>query len=148
MQWMSAPNIAGAPLPQRARGFWKAYGSGAFERLERLLEAERAQLPPWFVVGLGVGIAAWFALGQPRQWVAVLCISAALTLGGFFVSAGRTGRALGWFSLAAGIGCSLVWVRAQLVAAPRLDRPEVVAFDARIEMVETLVARGVVRLTL
>ena len=70
MQRTSAPNIAGAPLPQQARGFWKAYGSGTFEWLERLLEAERAQLPPWFVVGFGTGITAWFALGQPRQWAA------------------------------------------------------------------------------
>jgi competence protein ComEC len=116
--------------------------------LERLLEAERAQLPPWFVVGFGTGIAAWFALGQPRQWAAFLCISAALGLGGFLVDGGRSGRALGWFALAMTIGCALVWARAELVAAPRLGRPAVVAFDAKVEMVETLVARGAVRLTL
>jgi competence protein ComEC len=116
--------------------------------LERLLEAERAQLPPWFVVGLGSGIAAWFMLGQPRQWVAFLCIAAALGLGGFLLMPGRTGRALGWFALAAVIGCALVWARAQWVASPRLDRPAVVSFDGKVEMVETLVARGTVRLTL
>jgi competence protein ComEC len=148
MQWTSAPNIAGAPLPQRARGFWKAYGSAAFERLERLLEAERAQLPPWFVVGFGTGIAAWFALGGPVQWAAFLCISAGLALGGFLIGGGRAGQALGWFALAMTLGCGLVWVRAVTVAAPRLDRPVVTEFDGRVEMVETLVARGTVRLTL
>ena len=148
MQWTSAPNIAGAPLPQRARGFWKAYGNRAFERLERLFEAERAQLPPWFVVGFGGGIAAWFALGQPRQWIAFLCLAAALGLIGFLVGGGRTSRALGWFGLAMTVGCALVWARAELVAAPRLTRPAVVSFDAKVEMVETLVARGTVRLTL
>ena len=51
------------------------------ERLERLLEAERAQLPPWFVVGFGSGIAAWFALGRPLQWAAVLCMATGLGLG-------------------------------------------------------------------
>src|SRR3982751_991975 len=59
MQWMSAPNIAGAPLPQRARGFWKAYGLAAFERIERLLEAEPAPPPPWFV--------GWAGRGGPRS---------------------------------------------------------------------------------
>src|SRR5215212_5982354 len=51
VQWTSAPNIAGAPLPQRARSYWGAWTSTLGERLERLLEAERAQLPPWLVVG-------------------------------------------------------------------------------------------------
>ena len=49
-----------------------AIGRRGFPRrarsLKRLLEAERAQLPPWFVVGFGSGIAAWFALGSPAQW--------------------------------------------------------------------------------
>src|SRR3954469_1571199 len=49
MQRTSAPNIAGAPLPQRARGDWKARIGAAREGLEKLLEAERAQLPPWVV---------------------------------------------------------------------------------------------------
>ena len=148
MQWTSAPNIAGAPLPQRARGFWKAYGSAAFEQIERLLGAERAQLPPWFVVGFGAGIAAWFALGFPIQWAAFLCLLAGLPLGGFLLGGGRTGRALGWFALAMALGCALVWARATWVAAPRLERPVVASFDGKVEMVETLVARGTVRLTL
>ena len=53
MQWTSAPNIAGAPLPQRARGYWGARLRATLEGLERLLEAERAQLPPWLAVGFG-----------------------------------------------------------------------------------------------
>ena len=80
MQWTSAPNIGEAPLPQRARSYWKTRFSAAREGLERLLEAERAQLPPWFVVGFGSGIAAWFALDAQRQWAAFLCIAAALAL--------------------------------------------------------------------
>ena len=80
MQWTSAPNIGEAPLPQRARGYWKTRFSALHEGLEKLLEAERAQLPPWFVVGFGSGIAAWFALDAQRQWAAFLCMAAALAL--------------------------------------------------------------------
>jgi competence protein ComEC len=148
MQWTSAPNIGEAPLPQRARGYWKTRFTAAEERLERLLEAERAQLPPWFVIGFGSGIAAWFALARPDEWAAFLLLGAGLTLGGFALGSGRSGRALGWFALAMALGCALVWARSHWVAAPRLARPVVAQFDGRVEMVETLVAKGTVRLTL
>jgi hypothetical protein len=61
-----------APLPQRARSYWKTRFSAFHEELEKLLEAERAQLPPWLVVGFGTGIAAWFALDVAQQWAAFL----------------------------------------------------------------------------
>ncbi|MDL2339918.1 MAG: ComEC/Rec2 family competence protein [Pseudomonadota bacterium] len=145
---MSAPNIAGAPLPQRARGFWKAQLSAAFAAVERVLEAERAQLPPWLVIGFGSGIAGWFALGEPRQWAALIAIALALAVLGFLLLAGRVGRALGWFALAAALGCALVWARSVSVAAPRLDWPKVVSVTGRIEQVDLLTAKGQVRLTI
>ena len=148
VQWMSAPNIAGAPLPQPARGFWKAHLSAGRERVEAFLEAERAQLPPWFVVGFGAGIAAWFALDTPTQWLALLAIGSAVALAGFTARGGRAERAAGWFALALVLGCALVWARSAWVAAPRLERPVIAAFDARVERVESLVAKGDVRMTL
>ena len=120
----------------------------AGERLERLLENERAQLPPWFVVGFGGGVAAWFTLGRPDQWAAFLCFSAALGVIGFVLVSGRAGRALGWLGVALSLGCVVVWLRAAQVSAPRLGRPIVASFDARVEAVEALVARDSVRLTL
>src|SRR4051812_13105748 len=120
MQWTSAPNIGEAPLPQHARGYWKSRISALHERVEALLEDERAQLPPWVVIGFGGGIAAWFALGKPGEWAAFLCMSAALAMIGFVVAPGRAGRALGWLGLAMALGCAVVWLRAGQVAAPRL----------------------------
>ena len=148
MQWTSAPNIAGAALPQRARRFWETHFGGLRESVEAFLERERGQLPPWFVVGLGTGIAAWFALDQPRDWVAFLCVSAALALLGFTLQGGRAERAAGWFGLAMMIGCALVWARSAWVAAPRLERPLVTVFRAKVERVETRVAKKDLRLTL
>jgi competence protein ComEC len=147
MHWTSAPNIGEAPLPQRARSYWKTRISAAREELEKLLEAERAQLPPWVVVGFGSGIAAWFALGSPTQWQAFLCAAAALTVIGFGLGRGRAGRALGWFALAAMLGCALVWARSAWVAEPRLERPVVTAFAAKVEAVDYLVSKDSVRLT-
>jgi competence protein ComEC len=108
MQRTSAPNIGEAPLPQHARGYWKTRFSAIHGRLEKLLEAERAQLPPWLVVGFGLGIAAWFALVDPRQWVAALCLAVSLSLAGFGLGRGRSGAALGWFALATALGCALI----------------------------------------
>jgi len=117
--------------------------------LERLLERERAQLPPWFVIGFGSGIAAWFALGSPAEWQSFLCLSAALCVAGFALgSGGRAGRVVGWFALAAMVGCALVWARSVRVAEPRLDRPIVTEFKAPVEGVEHLAARDTVRLML
>jgi competence protein ComEC len=146
MQRTSAPNIAGAPLPQRARGYWRERASAASEGLERLLEAERTQLPPWFVVGLGSGIAAWFAFGQPGQWVGFLCVSAALTLAGFAVGNGRAGRAIGWFFLTATIGCALVWARSEWVRAPRFERPRVLEVTGTVQAIDHLAAKRAIRL--
>jgi competence protein ComEC len=146
MQRTRAPNIGEAPLPQRARGYWKTRADTWNEGLEQLLEAERAQLPPWFVVGFGSGIAAWFALSGPRQWAAFLCTAAAVALIGFLVGRGRAGRALGWFALAATIGCALVWARAVWVAQPRLDHPLVTSLAGQVQTVDHLAARDTVRL--
>jgi competence protein ComEC len=100
------------------------------------------------VVGFGTGIAAWFALGRPLDWAAFLCVAAGLALGGFVLGSERSGRALGWFALAAGLGCAAVWARAEWVAAPRLERPTIAEFQAKVELVEPMVAKGTVRLTL
>ena len=148
MQWTSAPNIGEAPLPQRARGYWKARFSAGREGLEKLLEAERAQLPPWLAVGLGSGIAAWFAMGEPREWQAFVCLGAACTLIGFTLGSGRAGRALGWFALAATIGCALVWARAILMEQPRLSRPAVVQLTGTVQSVDHLAARQATRVVL
>ena len=148
MQWTSAPNIGEAPLPQRARGFWGTRLNDGVGRLERLLEVERAQLPPWIVVGFGAGIAAWFAIPDPGGWAAFLLVSLGSSLAGLAAGRTRSGRALAWFAGAAAVGCALIWVRADSVAAPRLERPRVVSFEAGVERVEALTAKQTLRLTL
>ena len=137
-----------APLPQRARGYWKTRFSALHEGLEKLLEIERAQLPPWFVVGFGSGIAAWFALDLRTQWAAFLFVSAGLAVAGFMLVSGRSGRVLGWFALAATLGCALVWTRSAWVEQPRLGRPVVTDVAARVTAVDYLAAKDSVRLTL
>ena len=148
MQRTSAPNIAGAPLPQRARGYWRARFHATREGVEGFLERERGQLPLWLAVGFGAGIGAWFALDGPTAWSGLLCLGFAMAVGGFASDGGRLERSVGWFGLAMALGCCLIWARSESVAAPRLDWPRITTFEARVERVEPLAARGDLRLTL
>ena len=119
------------------------------EKLERLLEKERDQLPLWLPVALGCGIAAWFNLASPSWWLAFICLCASVGL--FAVMRGRESRtesALFWFCLFAALSCGLIWLRSFQVAAPVLERPVVTIFNAEIERVEPVLARDMVRLVL
>jgi competence protein ComEC len=123
--------------------------AAALDRIETWLEGERDQLALWLPVGLGSGIAAWFALPDSRTWAAFLLFTAGLSCLGFTLGgAARLGRAIGIFALAALIGTAIIWWRAERVAAPRLERPMVASFEARIEAVQHLPAREMMRLTL
>ena len=144
---MSAPNIAGAHLPQHARGYWKRRFDAAREGAEAFLERERGQLPIWLVIGFGAGIACWFALDGQREWIAVLCLGGAMVIAGFTFEGGRFERAVGWLGLALALGCSVIWARAEWVGAPRLQRPTVTTFIAKVERVEPLPAKGDLRLS-
>ena len=117
--------------------------------IERRLEAEREQLPLWVPVGLIAGIAAWFALPDPASWWAFIAFAGAATLIALaFARGSRTAGAFAWFSLFALIGCALIWVRAESVAAPRLERPQAPTFTAVIVRADRLAARDQVRLLL
>jgi competence protein ComEC len=122
---------------------------GAERRIEAWLEAERDQLPLWVPVALGLGIAWWFVLPGPRAWTAAALAGLALAAGG--LATARGGR-LAAVAAAAGLlvagGVALAWTRAERVRAPVLARPAVVRLDARVERVEPLPARDLVRLRL
>jgi competence protein ComEC len=118
-------------------------------RLEHWLEAERTQLPLWLPVGGVAGIAAWFWLPGRAGWAGFLLLAVALALPGLaFGRGGRLGRAVALFSLAAGLGCGLIWWKAERAGGATLAHAEVVRFTARIERVEPLPARESIRLTL
>lgn len=119
------------------------------EELERWLEAERDQLPLWLPVMVGLGVACWFVAPDARSWLACGLGFAGLgVLGAAIGGGGRASRAVAIAGLAAALGLVLVWWRAERVAAPVLGLPVVATFEGKIERVEPLAARGLVRLTL
>jgi competence protein ComEC len=115
--------------------------------VEAFLEREHGQLPIWLVIGFGAGIACWFALNGQREWLATICVGAAMAIVGFTNDGGRFERAVGWLGLALALGCSVIWARAEWVGAPRLQRPTVTTFTAQVERVEPLPAKGDLRLS-
>jgi len=117
--------------------------------LECGLEAERDQLPLWLPVALGAGIVAWFVLGEPAQWIAVIVGLLGVTLAAVALGRyGRASRAVALASAMAALGVGLSWWRATEVAAPVLSRPAIVTMTAKVESVEPLPARELVRLRL
>lgn len=130
--------------PPRARAWRPQWRSGG---LERLLEAERDQLPLWLPVALMAGIAAWFWLPDRDQWIAFLLAALALPIG--FAAAARSsrwGRALALFGLAAALGCGLIWWKSERVAAPRIERETSMTITGEVESVQALAAEGTFRL--
>jgi competence protein ComEC len=117
--------------------------------IERALEAERAQLPLWLPVALGAGISAWFVLPGPVDWGAFALLALGVALAGLALPGWtRVGRVLAMAGMLALLGCALVWWRAEGVAAPVLARAAVVEVTGRVERVEPLPARELVRVTI
>ena len=122
---------------------------GRLDPVERVLEAEREQLPLWLPVALGGGVASWFVLPTPEDWTLAGLLLVALAFAAAAVQrGGRGARAIAIGAATAAVGLALMTWRAERVAAPVLARPLVATFAARVERVEPLAARDLVRLTL
>lgn len=134
------------PRPLQTLAAWLARARHA---LEHGLEAERDQLPLWLPVALGGGIAAWFVLDHPMQWIAAMLALIGVALAAIAVGrGGRAGRAVALAAGLAALGLGLAWWRASYVAEPVLTRPAIILLTARVEGVETLPARELVRVRL
>ena len=95
---------------------------------------------------LGAGIVAWFALPDASRWSAVVLGGLAVTAAGMALDGGgRAARCVAVAGLLVALGCALVWSRAERVAAPVLARAAIVTVQGKVERVEPLPARNLVR---
>jgi competence protein ComEC len=139
------PDGAAVRKPGRFRLRERLQGLAA--RLELQFEKERDQLPLWLPVGLGSGIAVWFALPDARAWAAFMLTAIAGGLAALAAGFGtRWGKALAIFAFSASIGCALIWVRADQVAAPVLAHQQMAQFSATVETVQPVPAQKMTRL--
>ncbi len=136
---------AGVP-GSRIRSGMTTYFPRLSEWLETRFDAERDQLPLWLPVGFGLGVAAWFAFPDANAWTAFLLAAGALLFGFLAHTGTRWGKALAIFALAAALGCAHIWWKAERIAAPVLDHPQMAEFTGMVETYQRLPARESVRL--
>ncbi len=117
-------------------------------KLELWLEKEAAQLPLYIPIFVGMGIAAWFALGIDN-WFYIIVPSSLLVMMGLVTKLkSRFSLVLLMMGLSIIIGWSAISIRSYNVSAPILGKPWVGHIYGRIERIEKLPARALVRLIL
>jgi competence protein ComEC len=127
--------------------------SSVADAAEHLLARAGFDRGPWLAVAFAGGIAAWFVLARPVEWVlaASLCLLAAL--GAVALWRGNPARqhvmaACVGAGLLGAAGIGVVWARSAMVGALPLERPIAATFDGRVlERIEQP-AEGRVRLVL
>jgi competence protein ComEC len=116
--------------------------------IEDVLEKERDHLPLWAPVGVGLGIVLW------QIWGSGIAPALFLLLGVFFLCAlyiGRARRLSGvvlFLTLTIATGFAAIAIKSDIVAAPVLENIRIERFYGRINKVEDLTARDIVRLEL
>lgn len=140
-------SIASAAVQTRGDAVAARFAA-AFARIEEALAAERHQLILWAPVLLGAGIAAYFGLPRVGQWQAALCAGLAVAAAGL-ATRSLVGRCLLWGGLLFAFGIGVAWTRAELVAAPRLQRTMFArTFEATVVGVDLQAAQERFRLLL
>ena len=146
------------PQSAIARGFLAQFSSArqadepisfaSFSAVENALEAQRDQLPLLVPVGLGAGIIGW-QFGGDAALLATLCAAAGLAL--LSVAMGlhyRFSRMLIWTAILLSVGFLAIAGKSNLVAGAALQRPKILIFNAHVESVQDVSARGMVRYVL
>lgn len=118
---------AGAAMQHRP---WRKHCSlsSALARFESFLAGQGFERAPWVAVGFGAGIAVWFQLDGPWQWLALLAAGAGTGLAALALLPvnGRfpfIRQALTVMALVLAAGCATVWTKSSLVGAEPVARP-------------------------
>jgi competence protein ComEC len=116
--------------------------------IETWLESQRSQLPLLVPVGLGVGIVFW-QLGGGALWPVIACLAAGMGLLAMAIGwQHRLSRLLIWSAALLLVGFGAIAGRSAYVSHEVLAKPIIVTFNGRIESVEDVSARGLVRYVL
>lgn len=98
---------------------------------------------------LGLGIALWFVTTTKAAWIAIVMAGLGAAFCGIALDFGRrTATLIAWAGLSVAVGCGLVWVRSEWVAAPRIEHPLIARFVAQVDRIESQPDRDGVRLYL
>jgi len=149
------PNDPGRIVDAAVQHSWRSHLrlSSIADHLDRFLGQAGFDKGPWLVVAFAAGIAAWFVLDTPWQWVSLMGGCSLIGLAAFAAwkeKANRValrGGVIG-ITIMAVLGVTAIWARSEIVGAQAFDRPSVGIFQARILEREEQPAQGRVRLVL
>lgn len=111
--------------------------SSATDGAEAFLAAAGFDRGPWLAVAFAGGIAAWFLLPMPWQWIAVIAFAILAAIAAQALWRDRDDRAdlrLAAVSLAIVVaaGVAMVWLRSAAVGAEPIPYPRVERIQARV----------------
>jgi competence protein ComEC len=118
------------------------------DSIENFLDRERDNLPLWTPVGMGIGIAFWQYWGNDGAAGLTLLCAGAVMAGIWVGPEKRVSMVLKAIGFSILIGFGAIFLKSAMVAAPILPKIWIGSFYGRIEKVEILSARDVVRLQL
>src|SRR5690606_2935774 len=92
---------------------------------------------PWLAIAFAAGIAGWFVLDGPAEWLLAASLSLLAAVGAVALWRGNEKRAhlLSAFvaiGLLAAAGLAIVWTRSELVGAEPLTRPISTTIEGRV----------------
>ncbi len=127
--------------------------SSALDGIESFLGSREFDRAPWLVVALIGGIALWFRLAGPWQWIASIGVALIAALAATALWRDRPERtnvrmATVGFGLAIALGVLLIWSRSAIVGAEPIERPVLTSIDGRVLDRRDKPAQGRVRITL
>lgn len=127
--------------------------SSIADAAERFLDNSGFDRGPWLAVGFAGGIALWFWLDGPWQWIGALMALALAAITATSLWRSREDRAqlrisTSGLCVALIAGMLIVWLRSETVGAVPIDYPRVETFNARVLEREEQPARERVRLVL
>lgn len=115
--------------------------SRGLDNAEQFLARAAFERAPWLAVAFGGGIALWFALATPGQWIGVM-----LACCGMALATAALVRADGAFPflrlagillpLAVALGCGAVWLRSHIVGQEPIAHPTVAVLTGLVLAVE------------
>lgn len=98
------------------------------DRLEGFLAHAGFDRGPWLTVAFACGIAAWFLLAKPAEWIGFIAFAAVISAAAarLFAADGAypyLRQGLAALALALAAGCAVVWIKSALVGAAPIERP-------------------------
>lgn len=152
---MPANDAVSSPVHAAVQRKWPKVArlSSIADITERFLSSSGFDRAPWLMVSFGCGIAVWFLLPSPWQWVAVTTSSMLIAIAGLALHLGSArwtnlAQAMIGVGLAIAMGIGTIWLRSETVGAPSIERPVVERVQGFVLEREDQPARERVRLTL